>query len=156
MYPIKDGIYLTGEWNDSKEKFYIHTSCEDFPTPGETEEIKEMASNVRYEVYENNKFVRWFRQLSRKERKGNNMLTIKRNNENKPRTIRADEIPLGTLFSGSPNGYSEYHGVYLRTYSGIVCLEHPNITWASSDLLGMKITNYVELDGELTVWEKVK
>lgn len=83
------------------------------------------------------------------------MITVKYEDNNKPRTMPAKDIKVGTLFSGNQNVVKHYNGVFLRTYSGIVSLEKPDEwVWDNGSLSAFGFENYVELDGVLTVKPK--
>lgn len=83
------------------------------------------------------------------------MITVKYEDNNKPRTMPAKDIKVGTLFSGNQDRHKHYKGVFLRTYSGIVSLEKPEEwVWDNNSLTAFGFENYVELDGHLKVWPK--
>lgn len=86
------------------------------------------------------------------------MLTIKRKNEKpEPVTIHSSKIRSGTLFDGTCTGNPKVKGPFLKTFNSIVILsDEDGDDWGPAFAERLTFDNYVELDGELEVWERGK
>ena len=61
-------------------------------------------------------------------------------------------VPVGTLFYA--NMAYRKRSLYLRIYDGIIDLENPHSTWTQRKTDFPIITDYVEVDGVLTITNK--
>lgn len=75
------------------------------------------------------------------------IITDKRYNK-QPTSIRAYDIPLGTVFSGSILKES----IYYRFFDGIVDLKDPLTSWDVSSTSSPNVLNYVVLNADLIVY----
>lgn len=73
------------------------------------------------------------------------MLIVDKRKETPVSTIRAHNIPIGTIFTGVINIRSQ---IFLRIYSGLVDLAEPRNTW---DMLDFDINNYQPLNVTLII-----
>lgn len=68
---------------------------------------------------------------------------------------KAHEIPIGTVFSGTVEDFTERHsGIFFRMLGLVVCLSDSSLAWEIHGPAITRVFDYQELDAELMVSPK--
>lgn len=69
------------------------------------------------------------------------------------KTIRVDQIPIGTIFRQTTPVLSSgsMDNIFFRTYHGIVCLNNPSMTWDNSCLSLVLCVQYLRNNCNVTL-----